>query len=387
MKGMTFLFAIVFLCACTTQTAPQMQTSIKQVSVYYEVEETEKAMFEPEQGNLLLGALIKDDKNIQDIEQFESITQKSHDIYGFSATLTEEFPMMDILECYVNQKIPLLVLQPPDRENPFQTIWLEDAAQKASQYRIPLLVDFYPNGADYSKGEDYKQYYQKAVEVFRKKAPNVCFILTMSIDDIEKWRDYYTDSADWVGLSIYENGGNQGKDIAQIIERWYAIFQNKKPLLLSQVAISHYSGKDAKYTEKEASDEITRLYQSLQNYPQIKAVVYNSVNLTTQPIQKVEGQNYSIVQNKRVLQAYRNQIQNIKGIFPNGTWQKSFFCGCIKDGVVYIDKNTVLREMQCNYSGNVVILEQKQYIPAQNIQGYDTKQQQNDTIFLYKQSR
>lgn len=383
MKCMTFLFAIVLLCSCTKQI--EIQTPMEQVTVYYESEPSQKVMFEPEQGIILLGAFVKEDKNIPSMEEFEKITQKSHDIYGFSATLTEEFPIMDILECYVNQKIPLLVLQPPDRENPFQQIWLEQAAEKVSQYRIPLLVDFYPNGADYSDAESYKKYYQKAVEIFNEKAPNVCFILTMPIEDSEKWQHYYTESADWLGLSIYENGGNQGKDIAQMLERWYAIFQYEKPLMLSQVAISHYSETDSKYTEKEASDEIKRLYKSLEQYPQIKAVVYNSVNLTRQSTKKVEGQNYSIVENKRVLQTYQNKIQNVKSLMQKGKWYKSFFKGYIKDGIVYIDKNTVLKEMKSDYSGNVILLEQREYIPIQNIQGYYGEKKQNDVVFLYKQ--
>lgn len=383
MKCMTFLFVIVLLCACEKQV--EIQTPMEQVTVYYEAEPNQKVLFEPEQGTILLGAFIKEDKNITNMEEFEDITQKSHDIYGFSATLTEEFPMMDILECYVNQKIPLLVLQPPDRENPFQQIWLEQAAEKVSQYRIPLLVDFYPNGADYSTAEEYKKYYQKAVEIFNEKAPNVCFIFTMAIDDSEKWQQYYTESADWLGLSIYENGGNQGKDIAQMLERWYAIFQYKKPLMLSQVAISHYSKTDSKYTEKEASDEIKRLYESLEQYPQIKAIVYHSVNLTTQCAMKVEGENYSIVENKKVLQCYQNQIQNIKSIVQKGKWYKSFFKGYVKDGIIYIDKNTVLKEMALDYDEDTVLLEQKEYIPMQNIQGYYGERQQKDVVFLYKQ--
>ena len=36
----------------------------------------------------------------------------------------------------------------------------------------------------------------------------------MSIENIENWYAYYPQNTDWIGLSIYENGGNQGKDIA-----------------------------------------------------------------------------------------------------------------------------------------------------------------------------
>lgn len=161
MKRVAFLFVILLLCAFTKE--------IEEMDIYYEGEKRQKSTFEPEQG-ILLGAFIKEDKQIESMEQFEKMTNK-HDIYGFTATLTEEFPMMDILECYVNQKIPLLVIQPSDRSNPFETQHLEEAAKKISQYRIPLLVDFYPNGEDYSNGEAYKKYYQQAREVFRKMHP------------------------------------------------------------------------------------------------------------------------------------------------------------------------------------------------------------------------
>ena len=246
MKRVTFLLVALFLCGCTNEIVSQeiqqtQQTPIQQMTVYYEGEKREKEIFEPEQGKILLGAFIKQDKNIESMEYFEKLTEKSHEIYGFTTTLTEEFPMMDILECYVNEKIPLLVIQPSNRNFPFEQEYLEKAAEKANQYRIPMLIDFYPNGEDYSNGEDYKKYYQKAREIFREKAPNAVFIWTMSIENIENWYAYYPQNTDWIGLSIYENGGNQGKDIAEMLERWYAIFQKQKPLMLSHVGISHYS--------------------------------------------------------------------------------------------------------------------------------------------------
>ncbi|MEY8319620.1 hypothetical protein AAK894_00900 [Lachnospiraceae bacterium 46-61] len=391
MKCVTFLLIALFLCGCTNKIVlqeiqqTQQQTPIQQMAVYYEGEQKEKITFEPEQRKILLGAFIKQDKNIESMEYFEKLTEKKHEIYGFTTTLTEEFPMMDILECYVNKKIPLLVIQPADRNFPFEQEYLEEAAEKANQYRIPMLIDFYPNGEDYSNGEDYKKYYQKAREIFKEKAPNTVFIWTMSIENIENWYAYYPQNADWIGLSIYENGGNQGKDIAEMLERWYAIFQKQKPLILSHVGISHYSEKNSKYTEKEASDEIKRLYESIKAYPEIKAIVYDSVNLTRQYGMQSEGENYSIVENEKVLNAYREQIQNIECIDKEGIWYKSFYKGYIKDNKIYVAKNTIIQEMETYYNNkSVIYLYGKEYVPAEDIKGYTGKQQQN-AIFLYKQ--
>ena len=391
MKRVTFLLVALFLCGCTNEIVSQeiqqtQQTPIQQMTVYYEGEKREKEIFEPEQGQIVLGALIKQDKNIESMEYFEKLTEKSHEIYGFTTTLTEEFPMMDILECYVNEKIPLLVIQPSNRNFPFEQEYLEKAAEKANQYRIPMLIDFYPNGEDYSNGEDYKKYYQKAREIFREKAPNAVFIWTMSIENIENWYAYYPQNTDWIGLSIYENGGNQGKDIAEMLERWYAIFQKQKPLMLSHVGISHYSEKNSKYTEKEASDEITRLYESIKTYPEIKAIVYDSVNLTRQYGKQLEGENYSIIENEKVLNAYRKQIQNIECIDKQRIWYKSFYKGYVKNNKIYIAKNTIIQEMGIYYNNeSVTFLYGKEYVSAEDIKGYTGEQKQN-TIFLYKQS-
>jgi len=391
MKRVTFLLVALFLCGCTNEIVSQeiqqtQQTPIQQMTVYYEGEKREKEIFEPEQGKILLGAFIKQDKNIESMEYFEKLTEKSHEIYGFTTTLTEEFPMMDILECYVNEKIPLLVIQPSIRNFPFEQEYLEKAAEKANQYRIPMLIDFYPNGEDYSNGEDYKKYYQKAREIFREKAPNAVFIWTMSIENIENWYAYYPQNTDWIGLSIYENGGNQGKDIAEMLERWYAIFQKQKPLMLSHVGISHYSEKNSKYTEKEASDEITRLYESIKTYPEIKAIVYDSVNLTRQYGKQSEGENYSIIENEKVLNAYRKQIQNIECIDKQRIWYKSFYKGYVKNNKIYIAKNTIIQEMGIYYNNeSVTFLYGKEYVSAEDIKGYTGEQKQN-TIFLYKQS-
>ena len=98
MKRVTFLLVALFLCGCTNEIVSQeiqqtQQTPIQQMTVYYEGEKREKEIFEPEQGKILLGAFIKQDKNIESMEYFEKLTEKSHEIYGFTTTLTEEFPI------------------------------------------------------------------------------------------------------------------------------------------------------------------------------------------------------------------------------------------------------------------------------------------------------
>ena len=67
MKRVTFLLVALFLCGCTNEIVSQeiqqtQQTPIQQMTVYYEGEKREKEIFEPEQGKILLGAFIKQDK-------------------------------------------------------------------------------------------------------------------------------------------------------------------------------------------------------------------------------------------------------------------------------------------------------------------------------------
>ena len=388
MKNMVFLYCMMLLLTGCSQKIQQKsviaEIPMQEINVYYEYNKRPKSTFEPENSSLLLGAFIKEDKTIESIEDFEKITEKSHQIYGFTATLTEQFPMTDILECYVKEKIPLLALYPPDRNHPFQEKWLEQAAEKISQYRIPVLIDFYPNGADYGSGEDYKAYYQKAREIFRKKAPNTVFIWSMSTDDLNTWQKYYPEDVDWIGLCVYENGGEQGKNVSEIIQQWYKIFQKEKPLLLSQVGISHYSDKDAKYTEQQASQEITRLYESLRQYPQIKAVVYRSIDFTNQKIKAIQGENYSITQNQKVLTAYQNAIQTSRQFQRN--WYKSFLKAYQQADIFYFSENAVVEEMQTQIANtqDFIFIHGEKYIPADKIIGYDYRIQ-NDAVFFYKQ--
>lgn len=384
MKNMVFFYCLILLLLTGCSQRP-LQTStpegpLREIEVYYEGEQMQSAAFAPENSSLLLGAFIKEDKNIQDIEAFEAMTGKPHQIYGFTATLTEAFPMMDILECYVKEKIPLLALYPPDRNSPFEEKWLEQAAEKISQYRIPVLVDFYPNGADYGSGEAYKAYYQKAREIFRQKAPNAVFIWTMSTDDMYVWQAYYPEDVDWIGLCIYENG--EEPMIPTVLQKWYETFQKQKPLLLSQVGVSHYSDKNAKYTEQQASREITRLYASLEEYPQIKAVVYRSVDFTNQGIKQIQGENYTITANKKVLSAYENAIEKSRQWQKN--WYKSFSKAYERDGVIYLSKEAVTKDMNADFTGEFVLLNGEEYILAHEIAGYGFWQKK-DAVFFYKQ--
>ena len=128
------------------------------------------------------------------------------------------------------------------------------------------------------------------------------------------------------------------------------------------------------------------MYESIKTYPEIKAIVYDSVNLTRQYGKQSEGENYSIIENEKVLNAYRKQIQNIECIDKQRIWYKSFYKGYVKNNKIYIAKNTIIQEMGIYYNNeSVTFLYGKEYVSAEDIKGYTGEQKQN-TIFLYKQS-
>ncbi len=394
-----FLVAIFCMTGCSTQVEKVSAKKIEELritdeskmfSVYYTEEKWGKSPLEPE-GGCMTGAFVFEDRFIDgDWKKFEEVTKKSHDIYGYAMRAGEEFPLTWALECFVNGKTPLIALYPRNRNAPFEEESILKTAEDAGAFQIPLFLQCYPDATAYGDGEAYGAFYRKTRRIFQEKAPNAVFVWSVPADTEEKALNYYPGDAyvDWIGLDVFEKSGEQGQGVSEKVERWYDTWQKRKPLMISQLAVSHYSTRDSCYTEEEAAAEIERFYSSLSEYPRIKAVVYREGNPAADGVKKAVRENYLLTDNDRKLQAYTKAV--------SATWLspkrvddlgeevfRSPFLAYESEGRIYLQESAVVFDLEEKMAAEGKIINGKKCIPVDCLKKYRVIKE-NQKILLQK---
>ena len=272
---------------------------------------------EPEQGSYLGAYILSNRKINYDIRNFERLTGKEHLIYNYHMKLGDAFPLNWILSCIAQSKMPLLTINPPNSYNPFDLQLLQKLADDLRLLQIPMFVQFYPdpNKHQYNP-EKYIQFYQDAYTMLKDSTEKVALVWSVSNKSLGEAEKYFPTDAytDWVGINIYQaiaaNEYPYERNILQDIDYFYNQYWETKPIMLSQVAVSHYTSRNHKYYIPQAVEEISTLYAELRKeYPRIKSVVYmdfNNVELSKASIRD----NFSITDNEAILEIYKDSISN-----------------------------------------------------------------------------
>lgn len=300
----------------TQAIVPKIEVEPTDYRLYMYETDYQLGLYEPQQG-CYAGAYVLSNRSLQfDIKQFEEMTQKSHGIYIYNMKLGEVFPLQWVLECISQKKTPHIIVHPPSTDMPYQEFLLERAAREFGQFYVPIFVQFYPNPhQSFKNPEDYKSFFQKARETFRKYASNAAFVWSVDSDSVYDNKVYYPgdEAVDWVGLNIYEpiyiNGLKNEQDVRKPIDFFYHQYQRRKPIMISQLGISHYSKKDHGYYIEEAAEKLNEIYEKLRtDYPRIKAVHYMDFNNIAVAPGEMGSDNFSITEDATLLSTYRSQI-------------------------------------------------------------------------------
>lgn len=273
-------------------------------------------LYEPKEG-CYLGAYILSNSDINfDIETFEKITETSHGIYLRNMKLGAIFPIDWILECTSRMKTPYIILQPPSEDFPYQDYLLEETAKEFGYYFIPMFVQFYPNPHQYDNPQEYKEFFIKARNIFKEYAPNVAFVWSVNLENCEDSLIYYPgdEAVDWVGIDVYDfiyvNNEKNHQNLFEDIDFIYYSFQGKKPMMISQLGISHYSNKDHGYYIDEAVNKITAFYNTIRKqYPQIKGINYMDFNNIEVAPNDMGQDNFKITSQEQLTEAYKNALK------------------------------------------------------------------------------
>ena len=224
-------------------------------SVYYTVffgaEAVPLAMHEPTSGALIgfyTEALPRFDGIIAPHEASLGV---QHDAFMQTMRLDDEFPLQWLLECIAEQRLPILVIGPPETGTPFDHSLLTEVVPAFGQFSVPMLVVFYPMSAGSNWSPDYYiAFFRHARVLFAQHAPNAAFVWAID-SDMENYMAFYPGelAVDWVGMTLFLDGENENFDAS--LNEFYHTFQHEKPIMLN-VGISHLASADRRYRVHEA---------------------------------------------------------------------------------------------------------------------------------------
>lgn len=327
--GVIFLFIIQILCACTSRQVEDYKqdenietnlqdTVVRTAYTGYIYKEMELSPYEPVEG-AYLGAHVLANPEIEfDIMQFERAIDKDVAMTLRHYQMGDPLPKEWLLRCLAQKKVPYMVITPESAQLPYKEDVLEEVAKSFEDtYGIPMFVEFYPNPKDFGDPAQYISYFQIAKEIFKKHAPNVAFVWGVDMEDAYDSMIYYPgdDYVDWVGISmyfpIYKENQKYQVNIHDKLSYFYDLYQDKKPIIISKLAVSHYSNYDHRFYVNEAEEIINQIYAQLPTrYPRIKAVNYIDIdNIKMAPDNKGQD-NFRISTEPKITKIYQEAIKS-----------------------------------------------------------------------------
>lgn len=294
---------------------------------------------EPRQGTYLGSYVFQDNVVNGNMDEFEKLTGKKHASYFFylgykkGDLVRYDKWMSDVVK---RGGIPQVALEPNQGlYEVYEDTYLIDLAKMFGKYNSPIYLRYASemNGnwvAYNGNPELYKDKWRVVHDVMEKYAPNVMMVWTPYEKPIGNILDYYPGDGyvDWVGVNAY-NVIHRNNDLSkpvnddplEMIDYVYDEFSNRKPIQISEFGTAYDTLSDDKDYTDRAIENLERLYNGIwEKYPRIKSIFYFNVNNITSAPEGRNIYNFSLTENKRFLNAYKNIIKSDKflsNIQPN----------------------------------------------------------------------
>ena len=332
---MKIIFALALLasvlsgCGGNSQSLPEESNgSIETVPVsitdyeggfkIFTQKELVRGAYEPEYGCYTGAYILSDKVSGGDIANFEQITGVEHGMYTYVYKMGQPFPSDWVLGCIAKMKTPNIIIVPENIDNPYDTKLLEKAARQCGEFSVPVFIHFYPvdNSCGY-KSEEYRAFFQIARAYFSQYANKAAFVWDIGADSMDMAESFYPGDSfvDWAGINIcmsidYETQ-RLTEDIIPKLNYFYYTFQEKKPMFISQLAVSHFSSVNHAYYLNEADLAIGEIYmRTKEDFPRIKAVNYMSYNGIEPVNMNQGGDNYSVAADSRIANIYKAAVES-----------------------------------------------------------------------------
>jgi len=349
-------------------------------TVLYRVGMAERAMYEPTDGTYL-GMWLRDGLEKR---PFESSINRKHAVYVNEMRLGEEVPIMWLLQSIAALATPLFIVHPPevlgritgtDVDVPVENkiIYL---AQRLGAFNLPMFVAFYPSNHGLSATE-YTLLFRYARSMFMAYAPMVSFVWVAPSYQSTSNSPFFpgNDAVDWVAVQLMaehdvENSSGFSIDIIERLEPFYMAFQARHPIMLLPVGVSHWSQNDFVFRINEAGNEITRVYDTIRvAFPRVRMIVYGDgfgIGLKD---------DFSITSDPELRAIYRQAINHehfVSNLVQDATtsprWVRSVFNGYYFDGKVYVDVQTIERELFINTPSNIFEINERSFVEISHIE-------------------
>ncbi|WP_310499108.1 stalk domain-containing protein [Paenibacillus qinlingensis] len=282
------------------------------------------AKFEPAYG-AYLGVYSELDPKVGNIfTKMQTVYGKKHAIYLAYSPWGKSFPSAYAKRAKEAGGALQIAWEPHSGLDPVTDgAYLRSWAKEAKASGIPIFLRFAGemNGAWVEWNGNPAQYIAKfrmLHDVFAAEAPNVAMVWSpgdVPANDIDP---YYPGDAyvDWVGVSLYIEPYSNGDPTqpsmlatsnVERLTRLYNTYADRKPLMLSETGVPHYShsaGED--YTEW-AKLNLQRLYEIMPyKYPRLKAITYFNVD---QQMDNAKN-DYSLSTSSEIQNYYSQLIEN-----------------------------------------------------------------------------
>lgn len=294
------------------------------------------AKFEPTRG-CYLGAYIDLESNLKQIykdsnhadrrrpDEFEKWVDKPHAMYFFYLGYGRPIPL-DWLRYLASQnKFVHIALEPNDglemvNEDEYLLQLAKDLRLSGARVFLRFASEMNGDWVKYHGDPTlYKEKWSLVTRIMRDNAPNVAMVWCPYALPVQNIEEYYPgdDQVDWVGVNLYNvSYFNQdpmapAKDISpmDLLTPVYERYADRKPIMICEYATTHFSALENRSLGYFAANNILDLYKSLRtDFPRVKAINYFSSNNLA--LAHRRNNNYSLLHDSRVLEAYRRAIRN-----------------------------------------------------------------------------
>ncbi len=322
-KGTIFLMLPILAMSFTGCTRKKIDDS-KSVSIndrskksipieLYIKQDIKLGQYEPEQG-IYLGAYVQKNKNINgDIVAFENILNQPQTFKVFQYTMAEGLASQEILKCMAQKKVPYIKLL---LGNDFDlTPLYRMISDIRAPYNVPIFIELFPLTSHVSQPAHYKETFERAYEILHNYLDNVVIVWSADDSRLYDMPLYYPGDhlVDWVGLNIYipkyRNNVPYQFNYLEDIDFWYKSFQKSKPMMLSALAISHFSTVDHTYTLNDVQNKLDLYYNKMPTlYPRIKSIIYIDVDMAE--VIKNGTDDYRMTSQKQLVEYMKHTFKN-----------------------------------------------------------------------------
>lgn len=256
----------LFLTACNTKNTADV-SGIKTVSFTPYVINTEvqreKAL--GEEAKCMSGVCIDGEYAFKNINDFETKTNVSNDVYIRKIEKAEDFSINFIIEVCSKGKSPMFIIKNiSDIEN------IKEMAKKCGSIGVPVFV-----ALDYGSSTEL---YNQSAEIFRKNAPKAILMWNIPYD-YNMAAAPKNELMDWIAINYYEKADDKGIVSNISLLRQSIKYFSNRPVAVN-VSVECFSGDNHKYYNAEWGNEVKSVYSLAKDYENIALVSYceNSEN-------------------------------------------------------------------------------------------------------------